>query len=107
MRKLVVGVILILSGCMSAEEQAAQQQRVAMADIERCRSMGATTEAQFFSCRMAIYQQRTTQSEANGRQMQALGAALLANPQPQQTAFPRSVTCRSIPEGIMVRTACS
>ena len=92
---------------MSADEQAAQQQRIATADIERCRSMGATTESQFFNCRMAIYQQRTAQSEARRRQMQAIGAALLANPQPQQPTYPRTVTCRSVPEGIMVRTVCN
>lgn len=65
--------------------------------------MGAVTHADFTRCQNNRYQQREA---ANRAQRQALGAALLANPQPQPV-YPRSVTCRSTPEGIMVRTVCN
>lgn len=108
---LQIGVALaisfaLLAGCVSPEQQAAHDQRVAQIYHDQCASMGAVTQDQFFNCRLQLQQADAARSEAYGRRMQAVGAQMLmGNPQPQQ--YPRTVTCRSVPEGIVVRTVCN
>lgn len=106
MKALFLLALGLLAGCASPEQQIAQQQRAAQAGIERCRALGAVTQEQFFQCRMQQQQADAARSEAYGRQMQALGNAMIMGT-PQQQTYQRPVTCRSIPEGIMVRTVCN
>lgn len=107
MRAPFLFMLGILASCASPEQQIANQQRAAQAGIERCRAMGAVTQEQFFQCRLQQQQADAARSEAYGRQMQALGTAMIMGTPQQQPTYPRSVTCRSIPEGVMVRTVCN
>ena len=106
MKRIVLVGLLSLAGCTTPEQQAARDQRVAQIYHDQCASMGAVTQDQFFNCRLQLQQADAARSEAYGRRMQAVGAQMLmGNPQPQQ--YPRTVTCRSVPEGIVVRTVCN
>ncbi len=101
-----LAVLISASACTTPEQQAAHDQRVAQIYHDQCASMGAVTQDQFFNCRLQLQQADAARSEAYGRRMQAVGAQMLmGNPQPQQ--YPRTVTCRSVPEGIVVRTVCN
>jgi len=98
----------LLAGCAATpEQQAAREQRTAEITRSRCASMGAVNQDQFFQCRLQLQQADIARSQAYGRQMQAVGNAMIVGTPQQQPTYQRPVTCRSIPEGIMVRTVCS
>lgn len=104
MKYLAIFVAILAAGCATLEQRAARDQRVAQRYHDRCAAMGAVTQDQFFQCRLQLQQADTTASEAYGRRMQAAGNSLImGTPQQQQ----RPVTCRSVPEGVIVRTVCN
>jgi hypothetical protein len=77
---LVIGSLLLLSGCVSAEEEAAHR----YANINRsCDKMGYTTQAEHANCVQSLAimtqqmrQERADRAEAAGQAMQQAGAAL-------------------------------
>jgi hypothetical protein len=80
-------IVILLSGCVSDKERAAQQralaQQINRRDDDQCRSYGATPGTdQYIKCRMMIAQQRDA---ADAQRNAAVMQYLLANkPTPYQ-----------------------
>ena len=108
---LQIGVALaisfaLLAGCVSPEQQAARDQRVAQRYHDRCAAMGAQTQEQFFQCRLQMQQADQARAAAYRNALDPVFDQMISGT-PQQQTYQRPVTCRSIPEGIMVRTVCN
>lgn len=97
-----------LAGCTSGVESAQRQADRNNAQIERCQSLGAQTQEQMFQCRLQLQQADQAQQEAYGRQMQAMGNALIMGTpqQRQQPVYRAPVQCVTSPAGRNVVTNC-
>ena len=101
-----LAVLISASACTTPEQQAARDQRVAQQYHDRCAAMGAQTQEQFFQCRLQMQQADQARAAAYRNALNPVFDQMISGT-PQQQTYQRPVTCRSIPEGIMVRTVCN
>lgn len=95
---------VLLSGCLSPEEEAALEQKRAAQDTQRCAALGATTQDQVFWCRMRLREDRLAAERATGAALQQVGQTLMNPPRQQPRrmlttnchTFMNTVTCNTM-----------
>lgn len=101
---LALVTALMLSGCLSPEEEAARDQRRAATETQQCVGLGAVTQDQIFWCRMRLRDQRLAAERATGAALQAVGQTLMNPPRQQPRrmvttnchTFMNTVTCNTM-----------
>jgi hypothetical protein len=97
--------VVLLSGCLSPEEQAKLEQDRSVHDTEQCVGLGANTDYLMYECRMSLRRERIARSEAESARWAAFSQQMLNPPRqepspPPQAPTMRTTTCQQA--GVMV-----
>lgn len=98
---IVLAGAVLLSGCLSPEEQAKIEQDRYVRDTERCVGLGAKTDDQMFQCRMMLHREQAAIDAENAARWNA-AVQQITNP-PRRPA-PTTTNCHTFMNTITCNT---
>jgi len=109
-RFALISVLMLLTGCQTAEMDMALRRAKADADQDqKCQSFGAKAGTpEYIHCRETLYAQARNE-DAQRRQLAAAYLMSRPTPQPLQVYQPpvqRPLNCTSMRNGVMINTTC-